>query len=118
MPADTNPHGTVFGGWIVSQMALAAGSLAARRAGAEAVVVAMDELRFSSPVAVGEELSAHPTIARTGRTSLVVEVAAWARERTGENARPVATGRFTFVAIDGAGRPRPLAPGPAGPTNG
>ena len=108
MPADTSPYGSAFGGWIVSQMALAAGSFASRRSGGKAVVVAMDELRFTAPVAVGEELSAYPTLKKGGRTSLTVEVAAWTRERDGEAQREAATGRFTFVALDGNGRPRPI----------
>ncbi len=109
MPADTSPYGAMFGGWIVSQMALAAGSLASRRSGGKAVVVAMDELRFKAPVAVGEELSAYPTLTKVGRTSLIIEVAAWTRERDGEAQREAATGRFTFVALGGDGRPRPIA---------
>ena len=109
MPADTNPYGGVFGGWIVSQMALAAGSLASRRSLGRAIVVAMDELRFPGAVAVGEELSAYPTISRTGRTSLTIDVVAWARERDGEAEHLAATGTFTFVAVDDADRPRALA---------
>ena len=110
MPADTNPYGGVFGGWIVSQMALAAGSLASRVSHGRAVVVAMDELRFPGPVAVGDELSIHPDLRRAGRTSLTIDVAAWSRERDGEATHLAAHGTFTFVAVDGTDRPRVLAP--------
>ena len=109
MPADTNPYGGVFGGWLMSQMALAAGSLASRTARGKCVVVAADELRFPGAMAVGDELSVYAEIAGQGRTSLKIAVEAVARERDGEAETKVASGVFTFVAIDEDGKSRAVA---------
>ncbi|WP_310466898.1 hotdog domain-containing protein [Sphingomonas sp.] len=109
MPADTNPYGGVFGGWLMSQMALAAGSLASRHSRGKAVVVAADELRFPGAPKVGDEISVYATIEKEGRTSLSIAVDAVARERDGEAETKVATGRFTFVALDNNDRPREIA---------
>ena len=106
MPADTNPYGGVFGGWLMSQMALAAGSLASRTARGKCVVVAADELRFPGAMAVGDELSVYASIARQGRTSLTIAVEAVARERDGETETRVASGVFSFVAIGVDGKAR------------
>ena len=72
MPSDTNPYGGVFGGWLMSQMALAAGSLASRTARGKCVVVAADELRFPGAMAVGDELSVYAELTGQGRTSLKI----------------------------------------------
>ena len=109
MPADTNPYGGVFGGWLMSQMALAAGSLASRTARGKCVVVAADELRFPGAMAVGDELSVYAEIAGQGRTSLKIAVEAVARERDGEAETKVASGVFTFVAIGEDGKSRAVA---------
>ena len=108
LPADTNPYGGVFGGWLMSQMALAAGSLASRTARGKCVVVAADELRFPGAMAVGDELSVYASIARQGRTSLTIAVDAVARERDGEAETKVASGVFSFVALDDNNKPRPI----------
>lgn len=109
MPADTNPYGGVFGGWLMSQMALAAGSLASRQAKGKAVVVAADELRFPGAPSVGDEISVYAKLEKQGRTSMTIVVEAVARERDGEGETKVASGRFTFVALDSANRPRAFA---------
>ena len=109
MPADTNPYGGVFGGWLMSQMALAAGSLASRTARGKCVVVAADELRFPGAMAVGDELSVYAELTRQGRTSLKIAVEAVARERDGEAETKVASGVFTFVAIGEDGKSRAVA---------
>ena len=109
MPADTNPYGGVFGGWLMGQMALAAGSLASRTARGKCVVVAADELRFPGAMAVGDELSVYASIAKQGRTSLTIAVEAVARERGGESETGVASGVFSFVALDAHNKPRPIA---------
>ena len=108
MPADTNPYGGVFGGWLMSQMALAAGSLASRTARGKCVVVATDELRFPGAMAVGDELSVYASIAKQGRTSLTIAVEAVARERDGESETGVASGVFSSVALDDHNKPRPI----------
>ena len=109
MPADTNPYGGVFGGWLMSQMALAAGSLASRHARGKAVVVAADDLTFTGAMTVGDELSVYVEIKRQGRTSVTLAARAVARERDGLEEFEVATGDFIFVALDENDRPRPIA---------
>ena len=108
MPADTNPYGGVFGGWLMSQMALAAGSLASRKARGKAVVVAADELRFPGAPQVGDEISVFAELEKQGRTSMTIAVEAVARERDGDGETRVASGRFTFVAIGADDRPRKI----------
>ncbi len=106
MPADTNPYGGVFGGWLMSQMALAAGSLASRTARGKCVVVAATDLAFPGAPAVGDEISVYAEIARQGRTSLTIRTEAECRERDGARTFAVASGTFTFVALDDNDRPR------------
>ena len=106
MPADTNPYGGVFGGWLMSQMALAAGSLASRTARGKCVVVAADELRFPGAMAVGDELSVFAEVSKQGRTSLTIAVEGLARERDGKGEVKVASGVFTFVALGADGKAR------------
>ena len=108
MPADTNPSGDIFGGWLMSQMDLAAGNVAARRSRGRAATVAVEAMSFLSPVAVGDEVSLFANIARVGRTSLRIEVEAWRRARESEQSTKVTEAVFTFVAIDGDGRPRTI----------
>ena len=109
MPADTNPYGGVFGGWLMSQMALAAGSLASRHSKGKAVVVAADELRFPGAPQVGDEISVYADLEKQGRTSMTIVVEAVARERDGDGEIKVGSGRFTFVALDQNDRPREIA---------
>lgn len=110
MPADTNPNGDIFGGWLMSQMDLAAGNVAARRARGRTATVAVEAMSFISPVAVGDEVSLFADIVKEGRTSLRIEVEAWRRARASEETMKVTEAVFTFVAIDESGRPRPLPP--------
>lgn len=110
MPADTNPNGDIFGGWLMSQMDLAAGNVSARRARGRVATVAVEAITFLSPVAVGDEVSLFAKVLSVGRTSLRIEVEAWRRARASEETRKVTEATFTFVAIDDAGRPRPLPP--------
>src|SRR5688572_25459237 len=109
MPSDTNPYGGVFGGWLMSQMALAAGSLASRHSRGKAVVVAADELRFPGAVAVGDEVSVFAELVKQGRTSMTIAVEAVGRERDGDKETAVASGRFTFVALGADDQPREIA---------
>lgn len=108
MPADTNAYGDIFGGWLLSIMDSAAGLTAARYSKGRAVTVAMDGMQFHYPVKVGEELSVYTEIERVGRTSMTIAVEAWRRERHSEEADKVTQAKFTFVAIDDDGRPRPV----------
>ncbi len=108
MPADTNPNGDIFGGWLMSLMDLGAGTVAMRRAKGRTVTAAMDGMQFHAPVAVGDEVSVYGTLLSVGRTSMRVGIEAWRRERDEVDAVKVTEAVFTFVAIDHAGRPRPL----------
>jgi len=109
MPADTNPYGGVFGGWLMGQMGLACGSFASRRTGGKAILVAADSVKFPGAMAVGDELSVYVDLMKQGRTSLRLHAEAIARERDGERETTVAEGEFTFVALDDKNQPRPIA---------
>ena len=108
MPADTNPSGDIFGGWLMAQMDLAAGNAAARRARGRCATVAVEAISFHSPVKVGDEVSLYAQILSVGRTSLRIRVEAWRRERHSEDRNRVTEAVFTFVALDDEGRPRPV----------
>lgn len=110
MPADTNPNGDIFGGWLMSQMDLAAGNVAARRARGRAATVSVDGMSFLGPVAVGDEVSLFAHLVKVGRTSMRIEVEAWRRARSSEETFKVTEAVFTFVAIDETGRPRAVPP--------
>ena len=106
MPADANAYGDIFGGWLMSLMDSGAGLVAARHSQGRAVTVAMDGMQFHSPVKVGDEVSVYCEILRVGRTSMRIAVEAWRRPRHVEDAIKVTEASFTFVAVDGDGRPR------------
>lgn len=108
MPRDTNAYGDIFGGWLVSIMDNAAGLTAARYSRGRAVTVAMDGMQFLAPVQVGCEVSVYTDVIKIGRTSMTIAVEAWRRERHSEEAVKVTQAKFTFVAIDEEGRPRPI----------
>ena len=110
MPTDINPYGGAFGGWIISQMALGAASLASRHSKGRAILVAADEMRFPVGAVMGDELSVFTQMDKTGTTSMTISARAERRERDGDFTETVATGRFTFVAVDDTNRPRPLQP--------
>jgi acyl-CoA thioesterase YciA len=112
MPADTNPAGDIFGGWLMAQMDLAAGNAAARRARGRCATVAADSMVFHSPVFVGDEVSLYADVVRVGRTSMSIRIEAWRRSRDGDDGFKVTEATFTFVAIDEARRPRPIPPVP------
>jgi acyl-CoA thioesterase YciA len=108
MPTDLNPYGGVFGGWLMSQLALGAGSLASRRGGGKAVVVHATDFTFPGAMQVGDELNVYAQIVERGRTSFTIDARGVGRERNGENTVEVARGRFKFVLLGEDGRPRPL----------
>ena len=110
MPSDTNPAGDIFGGWLMGQMDLAAGNVAARRSRGRCATISVDAMTFHSPVFVGDEVSLYAWIVAVGRTSIRIQVEVWRRERTGEATMKVTEGRFTFVAIDADRRPRVVPP--------
>jgi len=111
MPADTNPSGDIFGGWVLAQMDLAAGIVAAQRAKGRVATAALDGMSFHKPVYVGDLVSCYAKVVHIGRTSMIVQVDTFVlRSRTGDEVK-VTEGRFTLVAIDEQGRPRPVPPG-------
>lgn len=109
MPADTNPYGGVFGGWLMGQLGLACGSFASRRTAGKAILVAADQLKFPGAMAVGDELSVYVDLLRQGHTSLRLRAEAIARRRDGDDETLVAEGEFTFVALDSNNQPRAIA---------
>ncbi len=108
MPTDLNPYGGVFGGWLMSQLALGAGSLASRVGRGKAVVVHATDFTFPGAMAVGDDLSVYAEITARGRTSLTISARGEGRERNGEATIDVARGQFRFVLLGDDGRPRAI----------
>jgi acyl-CoA thioesterase YciA len=108
MPADANPSGDIFGGWIMSLMDMAGGQVAFQFAGSRIVTVAVDEIVFHVPVAVGDEVSCYAEVVRTGRTSIRTHVEVWTRRRAGGPRFKVTEGDYTYVLVNADGRPTPL----------
>ncbi|HVO16712.1 MAG TPA: acyl-CoA thioesterase [Alphaproteobacteria bacterium] len=108
MPADTNPRGDIFGGWILSQMDIAGGILAHQRAKGRTATVAIESMKFHLPVFVGDVVGCYGAVVRTGRTSIAIKIEAWARRGHSAEMVRVTEGVFTYVAIDEQRRPRPL----------
>ena len=106
MPADTNPAGDIFGGWVLSQMDVAGGMEARRVARGRVATVAVDAMTFHLPVFVGDIVCCYASMKRVGRTSVSIHVETWAL-RDGEGERVLVTeGLFTYVAISQERRPR------------
>lgn len=112
MPADSNPYGDIFGGWLMSQMDLAAALVASRHAKGRAVTIAVEGMQFHRPVLIGDELSVYAELVKVGSTSMTVDVEAWRRARHGEESQKVTQAKFVFVAIDEVRRPRKVPPMP------
>jgi len=110
MPADTNPHGDIFGGWLMSLMDAAAGSVAARHSHGRAVTIAVEGMSFLRPVIVGDEVSVFATLKSVGRTSMKIDVEAWRRARHDDRSYRVTRATFTFVAIGEDRQPRSVPP--------
>lgn len=110
MPADTNPEGDIFGGWLLAHMDLAGATPAFELAQGRCVTVALDAMVFHQPVSVGDEVSLHATVVKSGRTSIRVHVEAWKRSRNEADAAAVRVteGVFTYVAIGDDRKPRVL----------
>ena len=105
MPTEGNPYGSVFGGWLMGQMAQAGGALAARHSKRKSVVVGADKLRFEHPVCVGDELTVYADFEKIGRSSMTVNVEAYRRDRHEEEMVKAASGIYTFVAVDENNQP-------------
>jgi acyl-CoA thioesterase YciA len=110
MPADANPSGDIFGGWLMGLMDLAAGNAAGRRARGRVATLAVDAMVFHRPVLVGDEVSIYACVVSVGRTSMRIRVEAWRRRVSEETMQQVTEADFTFVAIDAERKPRPVPP--------
>lgn len=108
MPADTNANGDIFGGWLVSQMDLAAGVLAKTISKGRAVTVAINSMTFLKPVHVGDVVSCHVELLKKGKTSMTIAVEVWTKDVANNSTYRVTEGTFVFVAIDKHGNPREL----------
>lgn len=108
MPADSNPAGDIFGGWVLSQMDIAGGICASERAQCRTVTVALDGMHFIRPVKVGDILCVYTRIIGIGNTSLDIGVEAWVQRDRSRNTVKVTQARFKFVALGLDGRPRPV----------
>ena len=108
MPADTNANGDIFGGWVLSRMDQAGGIAGVERARGRVVTIAVQAMTFIRPVRVGDVLEVYTAVESVGRSSMKVHIEAWARRfRTGVQEK-VTNATFTFVAVDDAGKPRPI----------
>ncbi len=112
MPADTNPHGDIFGGWLLCQMDLAGSSVATRRAAGRVVTIAITAMTFHRPVMVGDEVTCYGDVEKIGHTSITVKIESWARRRMGDAQIKVTEGLFTYVRVGDDGRPLPIATSP------
>jgi acyl-CoA thioesterase YciA len=110
MPADANPRGDIFGGWLLAQMDLAGSTVAIRRAQGRVATVAVTSMTFHKPVFVGDELSCFVEVEKVGRTSIAVRIESWVRRGISGEAVKVTAGLFTYVAIGADRRPRPIDP--------
>lgn len=107
MPADANPSGDIFGGWLMSQVDIAGGLVASQRARGRVVTVAVNAFEFREPVFVGDLVSCYGTVERVGRTSLTIEIRAYARRGGNPGDEVLVTeARATYVAVDDQRRPR------------
>ena len=108
MPADTNPAGDIFGGWIMAQMDLSAGTAASERARGRTATASVSHLNFLRPVKIGDVVCVYTRVLRVGRTSISLEVEAWAVQRGRNDLHKVTSAEFVMVALDDAGKPRPV----------
>ncbi|MGI3166461.1 acyl-CoA thioesterase [Pseudooceanicola sp. 200-1SW] len=108
MPADTNAAGDIFGGWVMSQMDLAAAIRANERCNGRTVTIAADQIIFKKPVKVGDTLCVYTAVDHVGRTSMVIRIEVWARRAYSALREHVTEAKFTMVAVDDAGKARPV----------
>ena len=108
MPAHTNANGDIFGGWLVSQMDLAAGVIAKQHSRGRVVTIGIEKMSFQEPVHVGDLVCCYGKIIKTGTTSMTIEVDTWCIHPVTGAERRVTAGTFTFVAVDDHGRKRAL----------
>jgi acyl-CoA thioesterase YciA len=108
MPADTNANGDIFGGWVMSRMDQAGGIAGVERARGRVVTIAVDGMKFLQPVWVGDVLEVYTEVESIGRTSMKINIEAWATRFRTDHRDKVTEAVFTFVAVDDNGKPRPI----------
>ena len=109
-PSDINADGHIFGGWVLSQMDIAAGIVASRRAGGSVATVAIERMEFIAPIHLRDVISVFAEVERVGRTSMAIRIEVIATRDRGASDIKVTEGLFTFVALDEQHRPRPVDP--------
>ena len=109
-PSDINANGHIFGGWVLSQMDIAAGIVASRRAGGSVATVAVEQMEFLAPIHLRDVISVFAEVERVGRTSMAIRIEVIATRDRGATDIQVTEGLFTFVALDEQHRPRPVDP--------
>lgn len=109
-PSDINANGHIFGGWVLSQMDIAAGIVASRRADGPVATVAIERMEFLAPINLRDLISVYAEVAKVGRTSMQIRIEVIASRDRGATEVKVTEGLFTFVALDDQHRPRPVDP--------
>lgn len=107
-PGDINANGHIFGGWVLSQMDIAAGIVASREAQGSVATVAIEAMEFIAPILLRDLVSVYAHVERVGRTSMGVRIEVVALRDLGQTEVKVTEGLFTFVALDADNRPRPI----------
>lgn len=110
MPADANPAGDIFGGWVMSQMDIAGSIAAVELSHGRVVTVAVEAMTFIAPVKVGDVLCVYTTVERVGNTSITIGMEAWARRQRLPDRVKVTEARFVYVGLDEQGNKRRIAP--------
>jgi acyl-CoA thioesterase YciA len=108
MPADANPFGDIFGGWILSQMDLAGAAHAYKHLYTRVVTVGIEAMSFHKPVMIGDEVSFYTKIVKIGTTSITIKIESWAFRRSGSGYDKVTEGLYTYVQVDQDGSPLPI----------
>jgi acyl-CoA thioesterase YciA len=107
-PGDINSNGHIFGGWVLSQMDIAAGIVASREAHGPVATVAVDAMEFIAPILLHDLISVYAEVERIGRSSIAIRIEVIATRDRGSREVKVTEGLFTFVALDENHRPRPV----------
>jgi len=107
-PSDINANGHIFGGWVLSQMDIAGGIVASRRAKGQVATVAIDSMEFIAPILLHDLISVYACIDKVGRSSMAIKIEVVATREGGTKEVKVTEAIFTFVAIDSEARPRPV----------
>jgi len=107
-PGDINANGHIFGGWVLSQMDIAAGIVASREANGPVATIAIDSMEFIAPILLHDIVAVYAEVQRIGRTSIAIRIEVFASRNRGRDEVKVTEGLFTFVALDENNRPRPV----------